>query len=303
MRWQVKCAIDNAKALLPFQAQLRKLKDHFVPYSPNRADDIHTIAQGIRQVQWVDGALPLRGAEVLEIGSGWQPMIPVLYSLAGAARVFLTDLNVLLRPDTFRAALSALRTQRAVILEQLKVDAALLDHLLRDDPHVPLQARLEELRLQYLAPCDCRKLALAGESVDVVTSRACLEHIPPQVLQDIFHESHRLLKRGGVACHWVDPSDHWEHQDKRLSRVNFLKYSDALFRLTSINPINYQNRLRHPEYVEMLSKAGFRLLREEREVDQAALRALAHMRIAARFRAFSPEDLATVDSLLLTVRD
>lgn len=303
MRWQVKCVIDNAKALLPFHAQLRQLKGRFLPYRRNVNDENRTIEQGIRQVQWVNGERLVKGAAVLEIGSGWQPLIPTLYSLAGASRVFLTDLNVLLRPDTFRAALDALRKRRQLILDELKVDPEILDHTLRDDMGISLEHRLEELRLVYLAPCDCRRLSLPSESVDVVTSRACLEHIPPDVLQDIFRESCRLLTRGGVACHWVDPSDHWEHQDKRLSRVNFLKYSDALFRLTSINTLNYQNRLRHPEYVDMLRKTGFRLLREEREVDEASLRSLSQMRIAKRFRSFSNEDLATVDSLFLAIKD
>ena len=303
MRWQVKCAIDSVKALLPFQAQLRRLKDRFVPYVPNADDDLHTIQQGIRQAQWINPVLPLQGATVLEIGSGWQPMIPVLLSLAGASRVYLTDLNVLLRPDTFSAALHALRTQRQTIVDELQVDPETLDRVLREDRAVPMQERLEEMRLVYLAPCDCRKLNLPPESLDVVTSRACLEHIPPQVLQDILHESHRLLKRGGLACHWVDPSDHWEHQDKSLSRVNFLKYSDGVFRWTYVNPINYQNRLRHPEYGEMLSKANFRLIREERTLDQASLHSLAHLRLAKRFRRFSHEDLATIDSLFLAIKD
>jgi SAM-dependent methyltransferase len=190
-----------------------------------------------------------------------------------------------------------------VIVNDLEVDAQMLDHVLREDPARSMQERLKELHLVYLAPCDCRSLSLPADSLDVVTSRACLEHIPPDVLQDIFHESYRLLKRGGLACHWVDPSDHWEHQDKSLTRVNFLKYPDALFRWTSINPINYQNRLRHPEYVEMLGKAGFRLIREERQVDEASLRSLPHIRIAKRFRRFSYEDLATIDSLLLAIKD
>jgi SAM-dependent methyltransferase len=302
MRWQAKCAIDNAKALLPFQAQLRRLKDRLVPYQSNLEDDVRTVAQGIRQVQWVNAALPLEGASVLEVGSGWQPMIPILYSLAGASRVLLTDLNVLLRPDTFAAALRTLRTQRQLILDGLNLDPKILDHMLREDAASTMDERLKELRLVYMAPCDCRKLNLPAESVDVVTSRACLEHIPPDVLQDIFHESHRLLKAGGLACHWVDPSDHWEHQDKSLSRVNFLKYSDSWFRWTYINPINYQNRLRHPEYAQMLEKAGFRIVREEREVDEASLRQLAYMQVAQRFRRFSKQDLATVDSLFLATR-
>lgn len=302
MRWQAKVVIDSAKALLPFQARLRRFKDRLSPYRSNRDDDIATIAQGIRQVQWVGAVQPLTGATVLEIGSGWQPMIPLLFSLAGAARVFLTDLNVLLRPDTLAAALRAVREQRQTILDGLGVDPVFFDHALREDPRAPMVARLEELRLVYLAPCDCRKLDLPAASVDVVTSRACLEHIPPDVLEGIFRESHRLLKPDGLACHWVDPSDHWEHHDKRLSRVNFLKYPDSVFRWTYINPLHYQNRLRHPEYAQLLARTGYRVVREERLVDEASLRTLAHMRVAERFRRFSHEDLATVDSLFLAVR-
>ena len=303
MRWQAKCVIDSAKGALPFQAQLKRLKDRISPYQPNLRQDMHTIAQGIHQVEWVSGFLPIKGASVLEIGSGWQPMIPLLYSLGGASRVFLTDLNVLLRPDTFAAALHSLRTQRQVILDRLKLDPKVMDYALREDPGTSMADRLREMHLVYMAPCDCRKLNLSSASLDVVTSRACLEHIPPDVIQDIFYESYRLLKPGGVACHLIDHSDHWEHHDKSISRVNFLKYSDSFFRWTYINSLNYQNRLRHPEYIEMLHNAGFRLVSEEHNVDEASLRYLAQIQLADRFRKFSNEDLATVDSLLLAVKD
>jgi SAM-dependent methyltransferase len=304
MNWQAKCVIDNAKGALPFQAQLRRLKDRISPYQPNFRRDLDTIVQGIRQVEWMREVLPIQGASVLEIGSGWQPIIPLLYSLAGASQVFLTDRNVLLRPETFEAALYSLRTHTQVILDGLNLDPKVLGYALRQDPGTSMEDRLKEMHLVYMAPCDCRKLNLSAASLDVVTSRNCLEHIPPDVLQEIFHESYRLLKPGGAACHLVDHSDHWEHNDKSLSRVNFLKYSDSFFRWTYIfNSLNYQNRLRHPEYIEMLHKAGFRLAREEHSVDKASLRDLAQMRLAERFRKFSNEDLATIDSLLLAVKD
>jgi len=303
MNWRAKCAIDNAKGVLPFQARLRRLKDRISPYQPNFRRDLETIVQGIVQVRWVSEALPIKGASVLEIGSGWQPIVPLLYSLAGASQVVLADLNVLLRPDTFVATLESLRTQRQVILDGLNLDPKVLDHALREDPGASMEHRLKEMHLVYIAPCDCRNLSLSAASLDVVTSRNCLEHIPPDGIQEIFHESYRLLKPGGVACHLVDHSDHWEHNDKSLSRINFLKYSDPFFRWTYIfNSLNYQNRLRHPEYIEMLQTAGFRVAREEHSVDEAALRYLAQMRLAERFRKFSNEDLATIDSLLLAVK-
>lgn len=304
MNWRTRCLIDSAKGALPFQPQLRRLKDRITPYQANLRRDLDTIAEGIRQLEWVSEVLPMQGACVLEVGSGWQPIVPLLYSLAGASQVFLTDLNVLLRPETFRAALSSLRKQRQVILDGLNLDANALDYALREDRGASMEARLKEMRLFYLAPCDCRKLNLAAASLDVVVSRNCLEHIPPSVIQEILHESYRLLKRGGAACHLVDHSDHWEHNDKNLSRVNFLKYPDSIFRWTYLfNSLNYQNRLRHPEYIEMLQQAGFRLLREEHTVDEASLGYLSQMPLAERFRRFSHEDLATIDSLLLAVKD
>ena len=173
-------------------------------------------------------------------------------------QVFLTDLNVLLRPDTLTAALHSLRTQRQMILDGLNPDPKVLDDALRKRPGFSMEDRLKEMRLVYMAPCDCRKLNLSAASLDVVTSTSCLEHIPPDVIQEIFHESYRLLKPEGVACHLVDHSDHWEHDDKSLSRVNFLKYPDSLFRWTYVfNSLNYQNRLRHPEYIEMLQQGRF----------------------------------------------
>jgi SAM-dependent methyltransferase len=302
MRWQTKWLIDSAKGVLPFQKQLRRIKDRMVPYGSNPRFDEQTIRQGLRQVECINNVLPLRGAKVLEVGSGWQPMIPVLFSLAGASCVFLTDLNVLLRPASFDAALRSLRLHSELIKEALKLDTQRLDHALRVDPALSMQQRLAELRLVYLAPCDCRHLQLPANSVDVITSNACLEHVPPEVIKDIFRESNRLLRPGGVVCHIVDPSDHWEHQDKRLTRVNFLKYSDRVFRWTYINSLHYQNRLRHSEYLDILRQTGFRLVREEHEVDQPSLHALAHMPVATRFRRFSREDLATVESLLLGVK-
>jgi len=299
MRWQMKWLIDSVKGMLPFQAQLRRIKDRIVPYRSNPRFDEHTIKQGLRQVEWLSVVRPLRGAKVLEIGSGWQPMIPMLFSLAGASRVYLTDSNVLLRPASFEAALSSLRVHRDLIMRTLNIDTQSLAHALRVAPKLSMQDRLAEFGLIYLAPCDCRRLDLPANSLDVITSTACLEHVPPDVIEDIFRESCRVLRPGGLACHLIDPSDHWEHQDKRLTRVNFLKYSDRVFRWTYINSLHYQNRLRHSEYLDMLQRTGFRLIREQQEVDERSLRGLAHMTVAARFRRFQPEDLATVETFLL----
>jgi len=100
-------------------------------------------------------------------------------------------------------------------------------------------------------------------------------------------------------CHFVDNSDHWEHRDKTISRVNFLRHSERVMRFTSLNPLNYQNRLRHRDYVNILEEKGFRVVRAEREIYRKAIVLLPTMKLAPRFRERPHEDLATISSYLL----
>ena len=89
--WQIDCAIGAAKSAIPFQDQLRAAKHRL------RAPRLHAGHDLV-----IEGALghataleksgtPLAGRDVLEIGSGWFPILPIVLRLAGARRVYLTD--------------------------------------------------------------------------------------------------------------------------------------------------------------------------------------------------------------------
>lgn len=302
MKWYWKCVIDSVKAVLPFQRQLRGIKYKLKPYQGDVANERLTIGQGLDQVQWVRQVRSWEGAAVLEVGTGWQPLIPIVFSLAGAARVYLTDQNRLLTTSSFASTIGAIRREKKWIGETLGLDPATIDQALDWNPAQGLEAGLKKLRLEYLAPCDCRSLELPAASLDIFTSRAVLEHVPPAVIQDIFLESHRLLRPGGLNCHIVDNSDHWEFRDRSILRINFLRYSEAFFRWTTLNSLNYQNRLRHSQYLEMLTKAGFHIRREERSIDQPSLRALPDFPLDPAFRRFTPEDLATMTTFTLAAK-
>lgn len=293
-RWQILCALDTAKAMAPFQRRLREAKDRVLGYRREPDKDTRTIRDGLMFIEWL--GQNLTGAKVVEIGSGWQPMVPILLSLAGA-HIYMADLHRLMRLDTFRAALEAIRENRREIASRLGISVDSIDHAARECSDK--EERMHELRLTYLAPCDCRGLPFPDGSIDIVTSRTVLEHVPPQVVAAIFHEARRILRPGGLMLHDIDHSDHWSHRDRRLSAVNFLQYPDWLFRLTCANPQNYQNRLRHSEYVGMLGNAGFLLKRQHRDVNPVSMSVLPKMRLARRFRSFDPEDLATTCSILL----
>jgi hypothetical protein len=297
--WQLKCVVDSCKALIPFQNQIRDIKYRIVPYVGDPWNNEATIRQGLDQIADIRAVRPIGGTAVLEVGSGWQPFIPTLFSLAGAERVYLTDLRRLLQPASFRTAMDSLILHRKMIIDSLRISDQSFDQAVTVKPGDSLADGFRRLRLEYLAPCDCQKLALPDQSVDIVISRAVLEHIPPPVIQGIFYESYRLLRPGGLSCHYVDNSDHWQHGDNSISRVNFLRFPNSFFRWTYLNGLNYQNRLRHSEYVEMLRKPGFEILRQDKVVDTGALEALKTLPLDAQFRRFSNEDLASLTSYLL----
>ena len=299
MRWQLKCFVDNCKGLIPFQHTLRGLKRRVIPYQPIFSRGAYAIEEGLIQIQWMREALgTLEGKRILEVGSGWELLVPMLFSLCRAERVYCTDLTALLDLYTLAGGLESFRRNRERILRALPIAPEEFDRKFCAGIRSQKEF-LESHGLVYLAPCDCRQLPLPDSSLDAITSRSVFEHIPRPVIADIFRESYRLLTPGGVVCHFIDNSDHWEHGDKSISRVNFLRFSERDFRLTYLNSLNYQNRLRHSEYIDLLSAAGFEVVRAEGHADPAALAALRTLPLAPQFRKFPVEDLATMDSYLL----
>ncbi len=301
MRWQVSLLLNKAKGVLPAHEFLRRAKRRIRGFHPDYRRDEWAIEEGIKQVQWVGSVIDLRLSRVIEIGSGWQPILPLLYALAGTREFIMTDLKRLCHAATFSATANSVLHRRPLIARQLNIPDAAFERLAAPQAQESLEQSLQRLSIRYLAPCDFRETQFPANSVDAVVSRSVLEHIPPEIVGEIFREAERMLRPGGVMCHFIDNSDHWEHGDKRLSRVNFLRFSDRSFRWMQSDGL-YQNRLRHPQYAELLRDAGFRPHREERIVDPKSVSALDSLPVAPRFQCFSKEDLAAVDSYFLAVK-
>lgn len=140
--------------------------------------------------------------------------------------------------------------------------------------------------------------------MDLVISRATLEHVPEDQLRVFLAQFHRILRPGGATCHLIDNSDHWQHDDKSLSRVAFLRYeeTDWVWRLAQMNTQGFQNRLRHSDYRALLEEAGFRTVLAQGTPDPKCLDDLRSLPLAARFRGKPAEDLAILTSLYVAVK-
>src|SRR5436305_8289490 len=91
-RWHLNAAIGTVKALIPFQDTLRRAKRRLVHYRTDETVDQGLFADGLRMIHELRtvGA-DLKISVVLEVVSGWHPVIPLLFHLAGARRVKMTD--------------------------------------------------------------------------------------------------------------------------------------------------------------------------------------------------------------------
>jgi hypothetical protein len=273
---------------IPFSAAIRQTKRRIISYEDNIDNSYYCIEHSVRQILALrrNGAT-VEGAKVLEFGSGWLPLVSLVFAVAGAREIVLTDIEHLMDEGTISLAKQRVFEKADYICDNLDVSRARLEAALRSFTGI------------YRVPW--RASRHPADDIDILVSRAVLEHVPRDDLEILFPEFLRILVPRGMCCHVIDNSDHWEHRDKTISRVNFLRYeeSDLLWRLAQMNVQTYQNRLRHSDYIGMLERSGFAIADDIREPDSAALATLATFEVASPFRDKNPADLCTLESLIV----
>lgn len=240
------------------------------------------------------------GFHAVELGSGWYPIVPLCYFLAGADRVALCDLEDLSRPELAVQAVDGLlaahdRGQLAALgdLDPERVERlrAVRDRVL-DAGH---RAAFAELGL-HITPGDARELTLP-QPPDLISSNTVFEHIAPDVLEGILARFAEISTEGSVMSHLVDLCDHYAYIDPDVSVYHFLRYSDRAWRWID-NDVQPMNRLRASEYLALYERAGVPVTEEHLRGDDPL--ALVGEPLAPRFKAMDPADVATNATHLVT---
>lgn len=211
----------------------------------------------------------------LEIGTGWYPIIPLLFYLQGALQVYTLDVRRYMTRKRFTECARKLiglhdegRLSAFVHVHQGRLDK--LKEIL-DSP--ALEGMLSTLSIHYVIG-DARSTGLPASYFDLVHSNNTLEHIPKEILKSILVETNRVGKGGCIHSHFIDMSDHFAHMDRSITPYNFLKFSTKRWRWIN-NSIQFMNRLRLPDYRKLFRQSGFHIVHEQ-------------------LRADSPDDLDTV---------
>ena len=150
------------------------------------------------QIHWISKHLPIKGARVLDVGTGWQPMPTLLFYLAGAESIITCDI---VRHVRFRLAIKLLESferKTPEIAEAFGVPVDLIrERLDRIKGAKTLDEYFRRANIQYLAPSDAAATGLPSQSIDIWFAFGVLQYVPVQQLRPILCEAKRVLKPSG----------------------------------------------------------------------------------------------------------
>lgn len=302
MHWRLKGLAQKTLGVLPggdalhyrLQRRFGGLRDFGREFAI-KVEDWAIMARHLRSA-----GIPIAGARLFELGTGWYPTFPFACILGGAARVETFDLNAHLRPELVRACVAGfgahLETVAAASGAPLSEVAARHARLAEAIAQGCGLEQAGDGAIRYHAPADAVRSGLGEACVDVMFSNSVLEHVAPEVIGPLYREAMRVLRPGGVMFHSVNCGDHYAYVDRKLNQLNYLKYSDRAWRFWN-NAFLYQNRLRADAFVDAAREAGFAIELDTSNTRPERLQQLRAMRVHPQFAQVPEERLCitTVD--------
>ena len=302
-KWVIKAVVQKCISFLPYKHQINYLFQKYVTkgvqlsqyYFEDRLEHFGQHHASFRKYQ-AHKSSPV----VLELGTGWYPVIPIGFFLSGADKIYTIDISALTNKEKIITTLQKFVAYRAVgkLDEQpfLAERWQVIEQVLKMANTMSLEAILDQLRIHYLV-ADARKLDLPDHSIDLITSNNTFEHVYPEVLKAILQEFRRLLKKEGVMSHFIDMSDHFAHLDKQITIYNFLQFSETQWQWID-NSIQPQNRWRIHHFRNLYRELSIPI---SEEINRAGdLSALEGLKVAAGFQHISKADLAVSHSYVVS---
>jgi len=88
--------------------------------------------------------------------------------------------------------------------------------------------------------------------------------------------------------------DYFQHQDKSITGINFLRYSEKEWDKIAGNQFAYCNRLRASDYLVLFREAGFDVCRKEVQEDDDAKESMRKgFVVDEKFHGYSVDELCT----------
>lgn len=182
--------------------------------------------------------LSLENKNVLEIGSGWLPLMPYILKINEKVdAVYTYDIN---KHYNNKRVLMVHSYFKSYDFELKKSDGLYLPDFIKYNP--------EQNLINSKLP----------ENIKLYFSRFVLEHVTPEDIDNMHKKLFNTMADDAAILHLISPSDHRAYSDSSLSYYDFLKYSKDEWDHIQTK-FDYHNRLRLPQYMEIFEKTGFKI--------------------------------------------
>lgn len=187
-------------------------------------------------------SIHLKNKTILEIGSGWIPMLAYFLKVNGEIdKVYTYDINKHYKQKNLDNCFNYIKSNYKTNIKPIKQGEYTLPDFIEYHPFTNvINAKLTN-------------------DIDLVISRFVLEHITPEDLAAIHIKLYDSLPDDALILHLISPSDHRAHSDSSISLYDFLKFSKSEWDKIQTK-FDYHNRLRLPNYLEIFKSAGFEVL-------------------------------------------
>jgi SAM-dependent methyltransferase len=294
MKWMLKAAAQKVISCLPWAHQFNFLLQRYVTIGKELSYAFveDRLMHAARHVQACERfhKRPLWEIEVLEIGTGWYPIVPIALFLMGANAIETTDIRQLYNRTALAQALRAvlrLHTQDRLRALLHTYDANRIAQLKQALQATSTQAALELLQIQSTI-CSYDQMAIAANSKDMVISNNTLQYFPKGSLDPFFLELKRICKPEAILSLAIDLTDEYAQFDAAISPFNFYKYSERRWQFIT-SRLGRLNRLRRSDYAALLASHRFQIL--EAELVQVDAQALQNIRPDPHFDLYPSNDL------------
>jgi hypothetical protein len=281
MHWRIKAAAFRALAALPLGGELHYVLQRrctgSLPRPQSQLDSYWQAALSLLAAwrRHGTGAVP---DDVLEIGAGRDLAAPLALVMLGVKRVVASDVARLARIDLVQHA------------------AAYMARRAGREADFATWAELTALGVTYRAPDRLR--APYGDAFTCTCSNAVLEHVPRGELPGLLQGLKAATRPRGLSIHHIDYSDHFARSDRRLSRFNFLTFTDRQWsKYNSV--LQHVNRLRHCDYLRLFREAGFTIAEERQVMGEPTAEIRANL--AVDFRGYGDSDLFGLEGRIVAV--
>ena len=184
--------------------------------------------------------ISIQGSSIIEIGSGWLPIMPYFFIYKGGAKKVVTyDLNS--------------HYQKKAIANFNSVFENAYQTKITSSNNNPFNLPLEVV---YHPSTNVVNDNLPD--VNIVFSRFVLEHVTPMDMMAMHKKFKSSLAKGSYVVHFISPSDHRAYSDSLLSLQDFLQYSQDEWNAIQTK-FDYHNRWRLPQYVELFKSLDYEI--------------------------------------------